>query len=128
MDLVPNHTSDKHEWFQKSLKGEKPYDEYYIWKSNRSAENPPNNWISVFSGPAWQYDKNRELWYFHQFEYRQPDLNYANTKVQEEMKVSVKKKNTNNIFYYLSDHTIFDDPKESINFEVCFLNVYSGNN
>lgn len=88
LDLVPNHTSDKHEWFQKSIEGVEPYDKYFIWKANRTGDSPPNNWISVFSGPAWDYNEKRKLWYFHQFEYRQPDLNYANQDVKTEMEVS----------------------------------------
>ncbi|XP_047354643.1 maltase 1-like [Vespa velutina] len=87
LDLVPNHTSDKHEWFQKYLAGEKKYKDYYIWRKGQKDDGvtPPNNWISVFSGPAWTYNATLKEWYFHQFEYRQPDLNYSNKEVQAEM-------------------------------------------
>ncbi|XP_046826177.1 maltase 1-like [Vespa crabro] len=87
LDLVPNHTSDKHEWFQKYLAGEKKYKDYYIWRKGRKDDGvtPPNNWISLFSGPAWTYNATLKEWYFHQFEYRQPDLNYHNPKVRAEM-------------------------------------------
>lgn len=86
LDLVPNHTSDKHEWFRKSLIGEGKYKDYYVWKTgNNNNQSPPNNWISVFSGPAWSFDTNRNQWYFHQFEYRQPDLDYNNFEVRDEM-------------------------------------------
>lgn len=87
---MPNHTSEEHEWFQKSLAGIGKYKDYYIWKAGKNNDDidPPNNWISVFSGSAWTYDSLRKLWYFHQFEYRQPDLNYNNSNVRDEMKVS----------------------------------------
>ncbi|KAI4499900.1 hypothetical protein M0802_005156 [Mischocyttarus mexicanus] len=87
LDFVPNHTSDKHEWFQKALAGEKKYKDYYIWKKGRNNDGvtPPNNWISVFSGPAWTYNKTLNEWYFHQFEYRQPELNFSNPELREEM-------------------------------------------
>ncbi|KAF7393744.1 hypothetical protein HZH68_010563 [Vespula germanica] len=87
LDLVPNHTSDKHEWFQKYLAGEEKYKDYYIWRKGRKNDGvtPPNNWISVFSGSAWTYNATLKEWYFHQFEYRQPDLNYSHPEVRAEM-------------------------------------------
>lgn len=89
MDLVPNHTSDQHQWFVNALKGETKYSRYYIWAEGKDDNSkPPNNWISVFSNSAWTFNKDLNLWYFHQFEYRQPDLNYANKDVQKEMEVS----------------------------------------
>jgi glycosidase len=89
MDLVPNHTSDKHEWFIKSVNGQGKYKDYYVWRKGKNNDNKtaPNNWISVFSGSAWKYNVNRDLWYLHQFEYRQPDLNYNNPDVRQEMEV-----------------------------------------
>ncbi|KAK2587024.1 hypothetical protein KPH14_010985 [Odynerus spinipes] len=89
LDLVPNHTSDQHEWFQKSVKGEEKYKDYYIWVDPVTAGDtttPPNNWLSVFGGPAWTYNSMRKQWYFHQFLKEQPDLNYRNSEVEREMK------------------------------------------
>lgn len=89
MDLVPNHTSDKHEWFVESLKGTEKYAKYYIWREGKEENTkPPNNWISVFSNSAWTFNEDTGLWYFHQFEYRQPDLDYTNANVRKEMEVS----------------------------------------
>ncbi|KAH0952270.1 hypothetical protein HN011_004404 [Eciton burchellii] len=87
LDLVPNHTSDEHYWFQESIKRSSKYEDYYIWANGtENNRKPPNNWRSVFSGSAWTFNKIREQWYFHQFHEKQPDLNYSNPKVQEEMK------------------------------------------
>ncbi|XP_014208338.1 maltase 1-like [Copidosoma floridanum] len=91
MDLVPNHTSDEHDWFIKSFHGKGKYKDYYVWREGKESNmKPPNNWISVFSGPAWTYNATRKLWYFHQFEYRQPDLNYTNPNVRMEMEEIIK--------------------------------------
>lgn len=96
MDLVPNHTSDNHEWFKKSFKGEGKYKDYYVWRTGKNDnQSPPNNWISVFSGPGWTKNATRNLWYFHQFEYRQPDLNYSNPDVRDEMEVSFIRQQSN---------------------------------
>ena len=84
MDLVVNHTSDQHEWFQRSRAGEEPYDDYYIWREG-DPEEPPNNWESVFGGPAWSYDDEREAWYLHVFDESQPDLNWRNPAVRDEI-------------------------------------------
>ncbi|XP_011051033.1 PREDICTED: maltase 1-like [Acromyrmex echinatior] len=87
LDLVPNHTSDKHIWFQKALQGHKKYKNYYIWADGRNNDDktPPNNWINVFGGSAWTYVKSLNQWYLHQFQYRQPDLNFHNPAVRMEM-------------------------------------------
>jgi oligo-1,6-glucosidase len=85
MDLVINHTSDQHEWFQKSIKGIKPYTDYYIWKDPKSGKEP-NNWTSFFSGKAWEYNQDRNQYYLHLFAKGQPDLNWHNPKVMEEVK------------------------------------------
>jgi len=85
MDLVANHSSDEHKWFQESKKGENnPYHDYYIWKRGDS-DVPPNNWLSVFSGSAWQWDSNLNKYYLHLFTKKQPDLNWENPKVRDEI-------------------------------------------
>uniref|UniRef100_A0A8C1LDI1 Amino acid transporter heavy chain SLC3A1 n=1 Tax=Cyprinus carpio TaxID=7962 RepID=A0A8C1LDI1_CYPCA len=84
MDYIPNHTSDKHIWFQLSRNGTEPYKDYYIWV-NCTRDKPPNNWVSVFGNSTWEYDEVRQQCYFHQFLKEQPDLNYRNPRVIEEM-------------------------------------------
>ncbi|XP_075235704.1 maltase 2-like [Lycorma delicatula] len=95
MDFVPNHTSDEHEWFQKSIKRIDPYTDYYVWKDPKEVfENgtklPPNNWRSLFSGDGWKYVEERKQFYFHQFSIKQPDLNFFNPEVRKEMKDVLK--------------------------------------
>ncbi|MFW5956003.1 MAG: glycoside hydrolase family 13 protein [Halorhabdus sp.] len=85
MDLVVNHTSDEHEWFQKSRRREGKYEDYYIWKDG-DPEEPPNNWTSSFGGPAWSYDEKRGQWYLHLFDEKQPDLNWENPAVRADIK------------------------------------------
>ncbi len=90
MDLVVNHTSDEHPWFQESRKSHSnPYHDYYIWRHGRVSHGrrlPPNNWTSMFEGDAWEYDENLGEYYLHLFAKKQPDLNMANPKVREEVK------------------------------------------
>ncbi len=89
LDFVPNHSSDKHEWFEKSVRKEGKYTDYYVWRKGRSSE-PPNNWVSVFGGPAWTYHPERKEWYLHQFYKEQPDLNLENEDVKDELKAVLK--------------------------------------
>ncbi|EFW91319.1 alpha amylase catalytic region [Haladaptatus paucihalophilus DX253] len=84
MDMVTNHTSDEHEWFRKSRRGEDPYRKYYWWAGG-DPDSPPNNWESFFGGPAWSYDERREAWYLHLFDQKQPDLNWRNPAVREDI-------------------------------------------
>ena len=85
MDLVVNHTSDEHEWFVKSRSPEpNPYWDYYIWRDGRDGK-APNNWGSWFSGSAWTYDENRKQYYLHIFAPKQPDLNWDNPQVREDV-------------------------------------------
>lgn len=87
LDFVPNHTSDEHCWFQDSINRTGKYEHYYIWADGKDNNtSPPNNWLSLFGGSAWTYSLTRNQWYLHQFHRRQPDLNYTNPDVQEEMK------------------------------------------
>lgn len=82
MDLVVNHTSDEHKWFQESRKGkDNPYRDYYIWRDGKNGENP-NNWGSFFTGPAWKYDEETDQYYLHLFAPQQPDLNWENPKMR----------------------------------------------
>ncbi|MBM7616582.1 oligo-1,6-glucosidase [Weissella uvarum] len=85
MDLVVNHTSDQHHWFQESKKSkDNPYADYYIWRDPVDGHEP-NNWGSFFSGPAWTYVPERGQYYLHLFADGQPDLNWENEKVREEV-------------------------------------------
>ena len=86
MDLVVNHTSDEHEWFQKSRQRIDPYTDYYHWRPARSDGKLPNNWDSFFEGKAWQWDEVRQEYYLHLFAVKQPDLNMENPLVREEVK------------------------------------------
>lgn len=82
LDLVINHTSDQHEWFQKSRRREEPYTDYYIWKKGENGRKP-SNWGSFFGEDCWEYDDLRGEYYLHLFAKGQPDLNYHNEKVIE---------------------------------------------
>ncbi|WP_459192142.1 glycoside hydrolase family 13 protein [Halosimplex sp. J119] len=82
MDLVVNHTSNEHEWFQRSRREEGEYADYYHWVDGEPDE-PPNNWESLFGGSAWAWDDEREAWYLHVFNENQPDLNWRNPAVRE---------------------------------------------
>lgn len=86
MDLVVNHTSDEHRWFVESRKSRNnPYRDYYIWRDGQDAQTPPNNWGSCFGGSAWQYDEATGMYYLHLFSKKQPDLNWDNEKVRQEV-------------------------------------------
>ena len=84
-DMVFNHTSTEHEWFQKALQGEKEYMDYYIFKDGEP-DKLPTNWVSKFGGPAWKYVPSLKKWYLHLFDETQADLNWENPKVREELK------------------------------------------
>jgi oligo-1,6-glucosidase len=85
MDLVVNHTSDEHKWFIESRKSkDNPYRDYYIWRPGKDGKEP-NNWVSFFSGSAWQYDENTDEYFLHLFSRKQPDLNWENPKVRREV-------------------------------------------
>ena len=86
MDLVVNHTSDEHEWFQKSRQRIAPYTDYYIWRPDPGNGGLPNNWDSNFEGKAWTWDDVRGEYYLHLFAVKQPDLNMDNPLVREEVK------------------------------------------
>ncbi len=85
MDLVVNHTSDEHPWFVEARKSkDNPYRDYYLWRPGKNGQEP-NNWGSFFSGSAWQHDEATDEYYLHLFSPKQPDLNWENSKVRQEI-------------------------------------------
>ena len=85
MDLVLNHTSDEHRWFQEAKKSkDNPYHDYYVWRDAQDGQLP-NDMQSVFGGPAWEYVEEVDQYYFHQFSVKQPDLNWDNEAVRHEL-------------------------------------------
>lgn len=85
LDMVFNHTSTEHEWFQKALAGDPDYEDYYIWREGGPDGTPPNNWESKFGGNAWQYVPEKGKWYLHLFDPTQADLNWENPRVRKEL-------------------------------------------
>ncbi|NNK87820.1 MAG: alpha-glucosidase [Flavobacteriaceae bacterium] len=85
MDLVVNHSSDEHHWFEESRKSkDNPFRDYYFWKPGKN-DGPPNNWTSFFTGSTWESDQRTNEYYLHLFTKKQPDLNWENPKVREEI-------------------------------------------
>ncbi len=86
MDLVVNHSSDEHPWFVESRSSkESPYRDYYVWRAPSEKGNVPNNWRSFFSGSVWELDEKTGDYYLHLFSKKQPDLNWENEKVRQEV-------------------------------------------
>ncbi|MFZ6002515.1 MAG: alpha-amylase family glycosyl hydrolase [Actinomycetota bacterium] len=88
VDLVPNHTSDQHPWFQEARRSRTdPKRDWYVWRDGGGPDEPPNNWLGAFveGGRAWTWDQTTEQWYLHQFLPQQPDLNWDNPEVVEAM-------------------------------------------
>ena len=90
LDLVLNHCSDQHPWFREALKGsDNPYSDYFIWRDG-DENTPPNTMRSVFGGLAWTYAPERKQWYFHQFAPQQPDLNWENPAMRQDLYKSIR--------------------------------------
>lgn len=86
LDFVPNHSSDQHPWFRESRKSrDNPKRDWYIWKDPKPDGSRPNNWLSEFGGPGWEFDKTTGQYYYHAFLKEQPDLNWRNPEVQKAM-------------------------------------------
>jgi oligo-1,6-glucosidase len=86
MDLVVNHTSDEHQWFIESRSSrENPYRDYYIWKDPRPDGSAPNNWGAAFGGSVWEYDEETNQYYLHLFSRKQPDLNWENEQLRNDI-------------------------------------------
>jgi alpha-glucosidase len=91
IDFVPNHTSDKHPWFVESRTSrDNPRRDWYIWRDAKPDGSPPNNWLSVFGGSAWEWDEATGQYYLHSFLSAQPDLNWENSQVRDAMLGAMK--------------------------------------
>lgn len=91
MDLVVNHTSDEHEWFQSSIHPDSPYRDFYYWrKGKKNSTEAPNNWTSNFGGSAWTYVPEANAYYLHVFGKKQPDLDWHNPKVLDEVETILR--------------------------------------
>lgn len=85
-DLVLNHTSREHHWFQEAIKGrDNPYRDFYIWSDPKPGDQLPNNWASFFGGSVWEKEPSGDQYYFHLFDKTMPDLNWENERVQQEV-------------------------------------------
>lgn len=113
MDMVMNHTSDKHPWFIESESSKTdPKRDWYVWENGKGPGQPPNNWQSVFGHSAWQYSPKTDQWYYHKFYIQQPDLNWRNPKVEAAMWDNVRfwlKKGVGG-FRLDAVPTLFEDP------------------
>ena len=89
MDMVFNHTSTDHEWFQRALAGEREYQDYYIFREG-TPDQVPTNWQSKFGGAAWEYVPSLGQWYLHLYDVSQADLNWENPRVREELKKVIR--------------------------------------
>lgn len=86
LDFVPNHSSDQHPWFKESRSSrDNPKRDWYIWRDAKPDGSPPNNWVSNFGGPAWQWDEATGQYYYHAFLKQQPDLNWRNPDLKAAM-------------------------------------------
>jgi alpha-glucosidase len=86
LDFVMNHTSDQHPWFLESSSSRtNPKRNWYVWRDSVQGNQPPNNWVSIFGGPAWKFDPKTNQWYYHYFYPQQPDLNWRNPAVEQAM-------------------------------------------
>jgi alpha-glucosidase len=91
LDFVPNHTSDQHPWFiQSRAQRNSPYRDWYIWRDPAPGGGPPNNWLSVFGGAAWEWDPITEQYFLHSYLKEQPDLNWRNPEVEAAMLAAMR--------------------------------------
>ena len=119
MDMVMNHTSDKHTWFVESESSKNnPKRDWYVWRDGKGVGAdgkplPPNNWISLFGGSAWEYDAKTKQFYYHEFYKQQPDLNWRNPAVEKAMFDSVRFWLDRGVAGFRLDAipTLFEDPQ-----------------
>lgn len=119
IDLVLSHTSDQHPWFKESRKSRSnPKSDWYVWAEPKGDGTPPNNWLSIFGGSAWQWDTRREQYYLHNFLTSQPDLNFHHEPVQKALLDVVRfwlERGVNGfrldtINFYIADKYLRDNP------------------
>lgn len=118
IDIIFNHTSNQHEWFQKSAENNATYKDYYIWHDPKPDGSVPNNWLTKFGKPAWTWNHKRRQYYLHNFLSEQPNLNLRNPAVQDEVKniltfwqsKGVDGFRFDAVTFYLSDHQFRDNP------------------
>jgi alpha-glucosidase len=113
MDMVLNHTSDKHPWFIESESSKtNPKRDWYVWENGKGPGQPPNNWQSAFGHSAWQYSPKTDQWYYHKFYIQQPDLNWRNPKVEQAMWGAVRFWLNKGVAGFRLDAvpTLFEDP------------------
>jgi alpha-glucosidase len=113
IDVVLNHTSDRHPWFQDSRSSRSSaYRNWYVWHDGAQGGRPPNNWESAFGGPAWTYDRVTDQWYYHFFSREQPDLNWRNPAVEQRMMASLEFWLKRGVDGFRLDavNTLFEDP------------------
>ena len=119
IDLVLSHTSDEHPWFKESRQSrDNAKSDWYVWADPKPDGTPPNNWLSIFGGSAWQWDARREQYYLHNFLVSQPDLNFHDTDVQDELLETarfwldrgVDGLRLDTINFYFADNELRDNP------------------
>ena len=119
IDLVLSHTSDQHPWFAASRASrDNPKSDWYVWADPKPDGTPPNNWLSIFGGSAWHWDSRREQYYLHNFLVSQPDLNFHNAEVQQELlgvaqfwlERGVDGFRLDTINFYMHDEALRDNP------------------
>jgi alpha-glucosidase len=114
IDVVLNHTSDRHPWFQESRSSRSSaYRNWYVWRDGAADGRPPNNWESAFGGPAWTYDHVTGQWYYHFFYREQPDLNWRNPAVEQRMTATLEFWLNRGVDGFRLDavNTLFEDPE-----------------
>lgn len=135
LDFVPNHTSDEHPWFIESRQDKSNLKrDWYVWADGRdNGTSPPNNWISVFGGPAWTYDNLTGQYFLHQFSEFQPDLNYSNPEVRTAfedvlkfwLELGVDGFRIDAVAHLLEDPKLRDEPiNPDNNNSTCFTDCY----
>ncbi len=127
MDMVMNHTSDKHPWFIESKSSRtNPKRDWYIWRDGKGPGIPPNNWQSAFGHSAWKYDPTTKQWYYHKFYAEQPDLNWRNPAVEKAMFDAVRFWLDRGVAGFRLDAipTLFEDPQLRDEKELGGTNAY----